>query len=74
VRSPATVPPLGTGGGRVRLFLVDDHAIVRAGVRALLAHHDMLEVVGEAESGEEALTRVVAPRRTSCCSTCRSPA
>jgi len=55
----------GNGGenGRVRVFLVDDHAIVRAGVRALLAHHAMLEVVGEAESGEEALVRVppVAP-------------
>jgi DNA-binding NarL/FixJ family response regulator len=45
---------------RVRLFLVDDHAIVRAGVRALLAAHDLLEVVGEADSGEEALARVAA--------------
>lgn len=43
---------------RVRLFLVDDHAIVRAGVRALLSGHDGLDVVGEAESGEEALVRV----------------
>ena len=55
----------GAGGGapvpgsaRVRLFLVDDHAIVRAGVKALLAHHVTLAVVGEAESGEEALLRV----------------
>jgi DNA-binding NarL/FixJ family response regulator len=46
--------------GRVRLFLVDDHAIVRAGVRALLAAHPQLEVVGEADSGEEALQRVAA--------------
>jgi DNA-binding NarL/FixJ family response regulator len=45
---------------RVRLFLVDHHAIVRAGVRALLAAHDLLEVVGEADSGEEALARVAA--------------
>ena len=45
---------------RVRLFLVDDHAIVRAGIRALLAAHDQLEVVGEAESGEAALAQVVA--------------
>jgi DNA-binding NarL/FixJ family response regulator len=42
------------------LFLVDDHAIVRAGVRALLAAHEGLEVVGEADSGEEALARVAA--------------
>jgi DNA-binding NarL/FixJ family response regulator len=45
---------------RIRLFLVDDHAIVRAGVRALLAAHDGLEVVGEADSGEEAIARVAA--------------
>lgn len=44
----------------VRLFLVDDHAIVRAGVRSLLSAHDQLLVVGEAESGEEALIRVPA--------------
>ena len=53
----------GNGGnpgmpGRIRLFLVDDHRIVRAGVRALLQVHDQLEVVGEADSGEEALARV----------------
>jgi DNA-binding NarL/FixJ family response regulator len=48
---------------KVRLFLVDDHAIVRAGVRSLLSAHDHLLVVGEAESGEEAVKRVpgVAP-------------
>lgn len=45
---------------RVRLFLVDDHAIVRAGVRALLSAHENLVVVGEADSGEEALRRVPA--------------
>jgi DNA-binding NarL/FixJ family response regulator len=49
-----------TSAPRVRLFLVDDHAIVRAGVRALLTHHEQLEVVGEAESGEEALAQVPA--------------
>jgi DNA-binding NarL/FixJ family response regulator len=43
---------------RVRLFLVEDHAIVRAGIRALLAAHEQLEVVGEAESGEAALAQV----------------
>ncbi len=48
----------GAGTPRVRLFLVDDHAIVRAGVKALLAHHEALEVVGEADSGEEALVGV----------------
>jgi DNA-binding NarL/FixJ family response regulator len=42
----------------VRLFLVDDHAIVRAGIRALLSAHGQLEVVGEADSGEAALALV----------------
>jgi two-component system response regulator NreC len=39
----------------IRLFIVDDHAIVRAGVRMLLNAQDSLDVVGEAESAEEAL-------------------
>ena len=49
-----------SGNGRVRLFLVDDHRIVRAGVRALLQAHDQLEVVGEADCGEDAVARVPA--------------
>jgi DNA-binding NarL/FixJ family response regulator len=47
-----------SANGPVRLFLVDDHRIVRAGVRALLQAHDQLEVVGEADCGEDALARV----------------
>jgi DNA-binding NarL/FixJ family response regulator len=47
-----------TAGAPVKLFLVDDHAIVRAGVRALLSHHRQMEIVGEAESGEDAVARV----------------
>ncbi|MFC8074391.1 response regulator [Streptomyces sp. NPDC057307] len=39
----------------VRLLLCDDHAVVRAGLRALLSSTDGIEVVGEAGSGEEAL-------------------
>lgn len=39
----------------IRLLLCDDHAVVRAGLRALLASADGFEVVGEAGSGEEAL-------------------
>jgi two-component system response regulator NreC len=40
----------------IRLLLVDDHEIVRAGLRSLLESQPELEVVGEAASGEEALT------------------
>jgi DNA-binding NarL/FixJ family response regulator len=39
---------------RTRVLLVDDHAVVRAGYRLLLSQADSLEVVGEAERGEEA--------------------
>ncbi|MBO8194659.1 response regulator transcription factor [Streptomyces oryzae] len=39
----------------MRLLLCDDHAVVRAGLRALLSSSEGFEVVGEAGSGEEAL-------------------
>lgn len=45
---------------RLRLVLVDDHAVVRDGLRALLSTFDDLEIVGEAASGEEALKVVEA--------------
>lgn len=41
----------------VRVFLVDDHAVVRAGIRMLLESRDTVVVVGEADSGEAALTK-----------------
>jgi len=43
-----------------RVFLVDDHEVVRVGIRELLSASDDLEVVGEAGSVTEALTRVPA--------------
>ncbi len=47
----------------VRLLLVDDHDLVRAGMRRLLADARDMEVVGECASGEEAigLTRDLKP-------------
>lgn len=41
-----------------RLFLVDDHAIVRNGLRALLEAESDLLIVGEAEHGQELLDRL----------------
>ncbi|MFZ4812385.1 MAG: response regulator, partial [Ilumatobacteraceae bacterium] len=46
----------------VRVFLVDDHEVVRNGVRALIDAAGDLEVVGEADSMETALARVLAVR------------
>ncbi|WP_372025351.1 response regulator [Rhodococcus sp. NyZ502] len=42
----------------IRVFLVDDHLVVRAGLRALLNTQPDVEVVGEASSGEEAATSI----------------
>ncbi|CAM5648056.1 DNA-binding response regulator OS=Streptomyces alboniger OX=132473 GN=CP975_15980 PE=4 SV=1 [Streptomyces alboniger] len=39
----------------VRLLLCDDHAVVRAGLRALLSSAEGIDVVGQAATGEEAL-------------------
>jgi len=38
------------------VLLVDDHPLVRAGLTTLIATADDLEIVGEAEGGEEAVT------------------
>lgn len=40
---------------RIRLMVVDDHQIVRQGLRSILEREPDLEVIGEAASGEEAL-------------------
>jgi two-component system response regulator NreC len=43
-----------------RLFLVDDHALLRAGLKALLSQDPELEVVGEAEDGQAAVREIAA--------------
>jgi DNA-binding NarL/FixJ family response regulator len=48
------------GEGAIRVFLLDDHEIVRRGVRELLDAEDDIEVVGEAGTVERALARVPA--------------
>jgi DNA-binding NarL/FixJ family response regulator len=40
---------------KIRLLLADDHAILSAGLRALLGYHDDIEIVGEARDGTEAV-------------------
>lgn len=42
----------------IRVILVDDHAIVRTGLKAVLARAADIEVIGEASDGEEALALV----------------
>jgi len=43
---------------KIRVLIVDDHTLVRAGIRSLLALVADIEVVGEASDGKEALVKV----------------
>ncbi|GAA1761665.1 response regulator transcription factor [Luedemannella helvata] len=49
-------------GGPIRVVLVDDQDLVRAGFRVILGTEDGIEVVGEARNGAEAVDRVNALR------------
>lgn len=49
-----------TGNGQIRVFLLDDHEVVRRGVHDLLSMEDGIEVVGEAGTAAEALARIPA--------------
>jgi DNA-binding NarL/FixJ family response regulator len=42
----------------IRVFIVDDHALVRTGMRMILSIQDDIEVIGEAETGEAALPMI----------------
>ena len=43
---------------KIRVLVADDHGIVREGIRMILALHGDIEVVGEAENGQEAIQQV----------------
>lgn len=43
---------------KIRVLIADDHAIVREGIRLILALHDDIEVVGEAADGSEAIDKI----------------
>ena len=42
----------------IRVFLLDDHALVRAGLKMVLSAETDIEVVGEADSGETGLPMI----------------
>lgn len=45
---------------RIKLLLADDHAVVRSGLRMLIEAQPDMEIVGEAETGREAIKQVKA--------------
>ncbi|MFC5723985.1 response regulator [Streptomyces gamaensis] len=57
-----TVPDTERSATPLRVFILDDHEVVRRGVRDLLEAEEDIEVVGEASDAREALARVPAVR------------
>ena len=49
-----------TSADQIRILVVDDHTVVRKGLRHFIAVHDDLERVGEASNGEEAIEQCAA--------------
>jgi len=56
------LPPASKGSGVRRVLLVDDHAMVRQGLRAVLDAYPDLFIIGEAADGREAVS--IAKKRT----------
>src|SRR2546427_3759368 len=54
--------PVGTQRNPIRILLVDDNAVFRTGLRALLERRRGFKVVGEAGSGDEAVACATATR------------
>ncbi|MEV4677079.1 MULTISPECIES: response regulator transcription factor [Actinomadura] len=54
--------PNREAGETIRVFLLDDHEVVRRGVAALLSAEDDIEIVGEAGTADHALARIPAAR------------
>jgi DNA-binding NarL/FixJ family response regulator len=46
--------------GKHRIFIVEDHTLLRAGLRALLSQDQDIEIVGEADNGRDAIRAIAA--------------
>ena len=54
--SPAVA---STNGGKIRVFIADDHVLVREGLRLIIEAQNDMEVIGEASDGQEAWSRII---------------
>src|SRR4051794_8594247 len=45
---------------KVKILIVDDHAVVRQGLTTFLEIQDEIEVVGDASNGKEAIQKIIA--------------
>jgi DNA-binding NarL/FixJ family response regulator/class 3 adenylate cyclase len=59
VAAEPSEPPATRAGGVIRVLIVDDQALVRAGFRMILDAQENIEVVGEAQDGEEAIAEAL---------------
>lgn len=57
-RISVEIPVDGGPMSKIRVLIADDHAIMREGIRALLALHDDIEVAGEASDGRDTIAKV----------------
>ena len=48
-------PKIGNSPGQIRVLSVDDHALIREGIAALVANQKDMRLVGEASNGREAI-------------------
>ncbi|HYR08413.1 MAG TPA: ATP-binding protein, partial [Longimicrobium sp.] len=60
--APAPAQAPGPPGERLRVLLVDDHPVLRRGMREMLSAMEEVEVVGEAGTGDEAVRLAEAQR------------
>ena len=51
---------MNSGPRTISIVVVDDHPVVRDGIRGMLEREPDMAVVGEASSGDEALARIAA--------------
>ncbi|MBZ0183508.1 MAG: response regulator transcription factor [Melioribacteraceae bacterium] len=44
---------------KIKVFLADDHNLIRAGIKSLISELSGIEVIGEAEDGREAIDKII---------------